>query len=145
MLGARLGVQRLGRKTSSGNLQRGAGRMGSSGSGWDRGHGKTAWKDDRNQAAPPGPQPLLPGDLQPQHAEEIPAAPSCSKHPPLSSQDSNKPCSPGQLLSSQGSLARLFGRATWGEAKAAAWIRQQNIHALPPPPAPLPFPMGFEA
>lgn len=101
-------------------------------------------QDDRNHPLP-GPQPLLPGDLQPQHAEEFPAAPSCSKHPPPSSQGSNKPCSPGQLLSSQGSLARLFGRATWGEAKVAAWIRQQNIHALPPPPAPLLFPMGFEA
>lgn len=42
MLGARLGAQRLGRETSGGNLQRGAGRMGFSGSGWDGGHGKTA-------------------------------------------------------------------------------------------------------
>lgn len=57
-------------ETSGGDLQWGGGRTGASGSEWGRGHDKMARQDDRNQPAPPGSQPLLPGDLQPRHAED---------------------------------------------------------------------------
>lgn len=85
--------------------------------------------------------------MQPQHTEEqeFPAAPSCSEHPPHSSQGSSKLRSPGRLLSRQGSLGRPLGRATSSEAEVSVWIKQQNIPAVLPPPARLIFIMGFEA